>query len=55
MSYPAEGMESAIKNNIDDVRVFLDARHSNSFAVYNLTHRTYRNGKFENRVSTFLG
>ncbi|CAD5112095.1 DgyrCDS1335 [Dimorphilus gyrociliatus] len=51
MSYPAEGMEAAIKNNIDDVRVFLDARHSNSFAVYNLTHRTYRHGKFENRVS----
>lgn len=51
MSYPAEGMESAIKNHIDDVRMFLESRHKNSYAVYNLTQRNYRVAKFENRVS----
>ena len=51
MSYPAEGMESAIKNHIDDVRMFLETRHRNCYAVYNLTQRNYRVAKFENRVS----
>ncbi|KAK7502233.1 hypothetical protein BaRGS_00006597 [Batillaria attramentaria] len=51
MSYPAEGMESAIKNHIDDVRMFLESRHKNSYAVYNLSQRNYRVAKFENRVS----
>ncbi len=53
MSYPAEGMESAIKNHIDDVRGFLDTRHPNHYAVYNLSQRTYRVIKFQNRVSIF--
>ena len=51
MSFPAEGVESAIKNHIDDVRAFLDARHANSYAVYNLSQRTYRVAKFQNRVN----
>ena len=51
MSYPAEGMESAIKNHIDDVRMFLETRHKNCYAVYNLSQRNYRVAKFENRVS----
>ena len=50
MSYPAEGVESAIKNHIDDVRMFLETRHKNCYAVYNLTQRNYRTQKFENRV-----
>jgi len=50
MSYPAEGMESAIKNNINDVRGFLDLRHPKSYAVYNLSNRSYQAIKFENRV-----
>ena len=36
MSYPAEGVESAIRHHIDDVRAFLDAHHRGDFAVYNL-------------------
>jgi cyclin G-associated kinase len=51
MSYPAEGVESAIKNHIDDVRMFLETKHKNCYAVYNLTQRSYRPVKFENRVS----
>ncbi|XP_064605296.1 cyclin-G-associated kinase-like [Liolophura sinensis] len=51
MSYPAEGVESAYRNHIDDVRAFLETRHRNCYAVYNLSQRSYRNQKFENRVS----
>ncbi|XP_003465097.1 cyclin-G-associated kinase isoform X10 [Cavia porcellus] len=51
MSFPAEGMESAIKNNIEDVRLFLDAKHPGHYAVYNLSPRTYRASKFHNRVT----
>ncbi|XP_062963648.1 cyclin-G-associated kinase isoform X2 [Cynocephalus volans] len=51
MSFPAEGMESAIKNNIEDVRLFLDSKHLGHYAVYNLSPRTYRASKFHNRVS----
>jgi len=51
MSYPAEGVESAIKNHIDDVREFLETNHSDSYAVYNLSNRSYRTAKFQNRVS----
>ncbi|PVD23615.1 hypothetical protein C0Q70_16888 [Pomacea canaliculata] len=51
MSYPAEGVESAIKNHIDDVRTFLESRHKGCYAVYNLCQRSYRAAKFENRVS----
>uniref|UniRef100_H3DEV8 Cyclin G associated kinase n=1 Tax=Tetraodon nigroviridis TaxID=99883 RepID=H3DEV8_TETNG len=51
MSYPAEGVESAIKNNIEDVRLFLDSRHAGHYAVYNLSRRSYRPSRFHNRVS----
>nr|XP_055054368.1 cyclin-G-associated kinase isoform X3 [Misgurnus anguillicaudatus] len=51
MSFPAEGVESAIKNNIEDVRLFLDSRHAGHYAVYNLTKRSYRPARFHNRVS----
>uniref|UniRef100_A0A674CYW4 Cyclin-G-associated kinase n=1 Tax=Salmo trutta TaxID=8032 RepID=A0A674CYW4_SALTR len=51
MSFPAEGVESAIKNNMEDVRLFLDGRHAGHYAVYNLTKRSYRPTRFHNRVS----
>ena len=54
MSFPAEGVESAIKNNIEDVRLFLDSKHPGRYAVYNLSPRTYRASKFHNRVSSGL-
>ncbi|XP_022105405.1 cyclin-G-associated kinase-like [Acanthaster planci] len=50
MSFPAEGLESAYKNHIDDVKNFLDSRHSNHYYVFNLTSRFYRKEKFNNRV-----
>uniref|UniRef100_A0A674CYT2 Cyclin-G-associated kinase n=1 Tax=Salmo trutta TaxID=8032 RepID=A0A674CYT2_SALTR len=45
------GVESAIKNNMEDVRLFLDGRHAGHYAVYNLTKRSYRPTRFHNRVS----
>nr|XP_020453908.1 cyclin-G-associated kinase isoform X2 [Monopterus albus] len=51
MSFPAEGVESAIKNNIEEVRLFLDSRHPGHYAVYNLSKRSYRPSRFHNRVS----
>ncbi|XP_053528240.1 cyclin-G-associated kinase isoform X2 [Artibeus jamaicensis] len=53
MSFPAEGVESAIKNNAEDVRLFLDSKHPGRYTVYNLSPRTYRPSKFHNRVSTY--
>ena len=50
MSFPAEGVESALKNNIEDVRLFLDSKHPGHYAVYNLSPRTYRPSRFHNRV-----
>ena len=50
MSFPAEGVESAIKHHIDNVKTYLESRHRNSYAVYNLSQKTYRPAKFENRV-----
>jgi len=50
MSFPAEGVESAIKNNIEDVRLCLDSKHPGHYAVYNLSPRTYRPSRFHNRV-----
>lgn len=51
MSFPAEGVESAFRNHIDDVRYFLESKHRGYYAVFNLSQRCYRAVKFENRVS----
>ncbi|XP_033637106.1 cyclin-G-associated kinase-like [Asterias rubens] len=50
MSFPAEGLESAYKNHIDDVKNYLDSRHHDRYYVFNLTPRSYRKEKFNNRV-----
>uniref|UniRef100_A0A8C1MJP7 Cyclin-G-associated kinase n=1 Tax=Cyprinus carpio TaxID=7962 RepID=A0A8C1MJP7_CYPCA len=49
------GVESAIKNNIEDVRLFLDSRHAGHYAVYNLSKRSYRPARFHNRVRAGAG
>ena len=46
MSYPAEGLESAMKNHIDEIAAILEHRHANNYSVYNLTERTYNVSKF---------
>ncbi|CAH1242822.1 GAK [Branchiostoma lanceolatum] len=51
MSFPAEGIEATYKNNLEEIRLYLDSRHTGRYAVYNLSQRTYRHHKFHNRVS----
>ena len=46
MSYPAEGMEAAMRNHIDDIAAILENRHANHYSVMNLTERTYNVSKF---------
>ena len=46
MSYPAEGLESAMRNHIDDIAGILEGRHANHYMVFNLTERTYNVQKF---------
>ncbi|KAL9950314.1 hypothetical protein ACROYT_G042795 [Oculina patagonica] len=50
MSFPADGIESAYKNNIDDVRDFLEAKYPENYLVVNVSPRTYRTEKLGDRV-----
>ncbi|XP_049823586.1 cyclin-G-associated kinase isoform X2 [Aethina tumida] len=52
MPYPSEGLESAYKtNHIEDVRMFLDARHPNyKYSVYNLSRKPYHSKFGQARV-----
>lgn len=50
MSYPAEGLESAMRNHIDDIAGILENRHSNHYSVINLTERTYNVAKFSTGI-----
>jgi hypothetical protein len=48
MSFPADGVESAYRNHIDDVSTFLEGMHKDRYMVYNLTERHYDYSKFSN-------
>ena len=50
MSYPAEGIESAYKNNIDDVREFLETKYPENYIVVNVSPRSYRMERLHDRV-----
>lgn len=51
MTYPAESVQIAYQNHVEDVRSFLDSRHADHYTVFNLSQRNYRGAKFSNRVS----
>ncbi|KAH9366711.1 hypothetical protein HPB48_010384 [Haemaphysalis longicornis] len=51
MSYPAEGLESAYRNHVEDVRGLLDARHRSHYAIYNVSGRAYSSAKFDCKVT----
>ena len=51
MSFPAEGIESAYKNSIDDVREFLEAKYPENYIVVNVSPRSYRMDRLNDRVS----
>ncbi|KAM8890369.1 auxilin isoform 1-T1 [Synchiropus picturatus] len=51
MTYPAESVQIAYQNHVEDIRSFLDSRHADHYTVFNLSQRNYRGAKFSNRVS----
>lgn len=53
MSFPADGMESAYRNDINEVAYFMKEIHRDNFMIYNLSERDYDYGKFNNQVTTF--
>ena len=50
MSYPASGVESMYRNNIDHVAKFLNKRHGENYYIINVSSRLYDYSKFGNRV-----
>lgn len=54
MSYPAEGLESAYRNHIDDVKAYLESRKS-PYVVVNVSGRPYGSNKFGHNVKLIDG
>jgi hypothetical protein len=54
MSFPAQGLEKAYRNDIAEVSALLKERHGSDFLVYNLSERKYDYGKFSHQVWRFL-
>ena len=50
MAYPAVGVESTYRNNIDDVARMLKQSHPGHFMIYNLANRPYDKQKFDGLV-----
>jgi len=46
MSFPAEGLESAYRNHIEDVRAMMEAQYEGNYQVYNVSERSYPASKF---------
>lgn len=54
MSYPAEGLESAYRNHIEDVKAYLDSR-GYPFIVVNISGRSYDSNKFGPNIKVIDG
>ena len=54
MSYPAEGLESAYRNHIEDVKAFLDSKQC-SYIVVNISGRSYGYNRFGSNIKVFDG
>jgi phosphatidylinositol-3,4,5-trisphosphate 3-phosphatase and dual-specificity protein phosphatase PTEN len=50
MAYPAEGVESTFRNNIEHVARMLRTNHPNRYKLYNLSNRPYDVAKFDDSV-----
>jgi len=46
MSFPAEGLESAYRNHIEDVRGMMESQHNGHYTVYNVSERVYSDTKY---------
>nr|XP_045004927.1 putative tyrosine-protein phosphatase auxilin isoform X2 [Jaculus jaculus] len=51
MSFPMDNVDIGFRNQVDDIRSFLDSRHLDHYTVYNLSPKSYRTAKFHSRVS----
>ncbi len=54
MSYPAEGLESAYRNHIEDVKAYLDSR-GYPYMVVNVSGRSYDSLKFGAHIKVIDG
>lgn len=43
-------VDIGFRNQVDDIRGFLDSRHLDHYTVYNLSPKSYRTAKFHSRV-----
>lgn len=50
MAFPAEGVEAAYRNNIDEVARLLKQNHDSHFLLFNLSNREYDFAKFNSQV-----
>uniref|UniRef100_A0A2K6LNK0 Auxilin n=1 Tax=Rhinopithecus bieti TaxID=61621 RepID=A0A2K6LNK0_RHIBE len=53
MSFPLDNVDIGFRNQVDDIRSFLDSRHLDHYTVYNLSPKSYRTAKFHSRVRIF--
>jgi len=54
MGYPSQRVESMYRNSLEEVRRFLETRHSGHYKVYNLcSERCYDIKKFHSRVAVY--
>ncbi|OWK05485.1 DNAJC6 [Cervus elaphus hippelaphus] len=51
MSFPLDSVDIGFRNQVDDIRSFLDSRHLDHYTVYNLSPKSYRTAKFHSRNS----
>lgn len=54
MSYPAEGLESAYRNHIEDVKAYLDS-HGHPYLIVNVSGRSYDSVKFGPHIKVHDG
>ncbi|KAK2107203.1 putative tyrosine-protein phosphatase auxilin [Saguinus oedipus] len=50
MSFPLDNVDIGFRNQVDDIRSFLDSRHLDHYTVYNLSPKSYRTAKFHSRA-----
>ena len=50
MSFPASGLESAYRNNLEDVATMLQEKHGQKYMVFNVSERRYDITKLNNQV-----
>jgi len=46
MSFPTEGLESAYRNHVEDVKAMMEGSHANHYCIYNLAERSYPSSKY---------